>query len=125
HAPQSRGCHALLRQGAKLVESVQDILEELPATQQALARLTPDTAAMPHDATPPARSTSVTPIRATASPAEHPVLAALGFDPMGLDQLQGRTGWDTAALQAWLLEQELDGQVARLPGGLFQRMVRG
>lgn len=125
HAPQAKGCHALLRQGAKLVESVQDILEELPATQQALARLTPDTAAMPHDTTPPAPATSVTPIRATASPTEHPVLAALGFDPMGLDQLQGRTGWDTAALQAWLLEQELDGQVARLPGGLFQRVVRG
>lgn len=127
HAPQAKGCHALLRQGAKLVESVQDILEELPATQQALARLTRDTAPMPHDTAPSAATpaTAAAPLRATASTTEHPVLAALGFDPMGLDQLQGRTGWGTAALQAWLLEQELDGQVARLPGGLFQRVVRG
>lgn len=128
HAPQAKGCHALLRQGAKLVESVYDILEELPAAQQALAQLTRDTAAMQHDITPPSSPSSpsapATSACAPASAAEHPVLAALGFDPMGLDQLQARTGWGTAALQAWLLEQELDGQVARLPGGLFQRVVR-
>lgn len=111
HAPQSKGCHALLRQGAKLVETVQDILEEWPAAQPA---------------------PSISPAPAAAAPAlhrhpatEHPVLAALGFDPIGLDQLQARTGWPTPALQAWLLEQELEGAVARLPGGVFQRLVRG
>jgi DNA processing protein len=107
HAPQSKGCHALLRQGAKLVETVQDMLDELQP--------------WPNAATPAPAQTAATP---TATTAEHPLLAALGFDPMGLDQLQALTGWDTAALQAWLLEQELDGQVARLPGGLFQRLVR-
>lgn len=122
HAPQAKGCHTLLRQGAKLVESVQDILEELPATRQALARLTQDAAPV-SDAPVPAAA-AVPPGTTTTTTAEHPVLAALGFDPMGLDQLQGRTGWNTAALQGWLLEQELDGQVARLPGGLFQRLVR-
>lgn len=109
HASQSKGCHALLRQGAKLVETVQDMLDELPPW--------PDVAAPP----PAPAQTVATP---TAATAEHPLLAALGFDPMGLDQLQALTGWDTAPLQAWLLEQELDGQVARLPGGLFQRLVR-
>ncbi|MDR3003891.1 MAG: DNA-processing protein DprA [Acidovorax sp.] len=104
HAPQSKGCHALLRQGAKLVETVQDMLDELQPWPNAAA---------------PAQ-TAATP---TTASAEHPLLTALGFDPMGLDQLQALTGWDTAALQAWLLEQELDGQVARLPGGLFQRLV--
>ncbi len=52
---------------------------------------------------------------------EASLLAALGFDPVGLDALQARTGLDTAHLQAYLLTLELDGQVARLPGGLFQR----
>jgi DNA processing protein len=49
------------------------------------------------------------------------VLAALGFDPVGLDALQARTGMDTPTLQAKLMGLELQGQVARLPGGLFQR----
>ena len=55
----------------------------------------------------------------------NPVLAALGFDPLGLDALVARTGMDTASLQVMLLELELDGRVARLPGGLFQRLGRG
>lgn len=130
HAPQSKGCHALLRQGAKLVESVQDILEELPAAPLALQRLTDTdaaaaTATVLSDWPPAAASPLAPPVQMRAEAAEHPVLAALGHDPMGFDQLQARTGWDTPALQAWLLEQELDGAVARLPGGLFQRLVRG
>jgi len=102
HAPQSRGCHALLRRGAKLVETAQDVLEELrlPAAEQAPAS----------DAPPP------------AAPAHQEVLDALGFDPLGLDALVARTGLPAATLQVRLLELELDGQVARLPGGLFQRV---
>lgn len=119
HAPQSKGCHALLRQGAKLVETVQDILEEWPAPSAAATPTNADSAAAA-DATG-----AETPASPRSPPAEHPVLAALGFDPIGLDQLQARTGWPTPALQAWLLEQELEGAVARLPGGLFQRLVRG
>lgn len=104
HAPQSRGCHALLRQGAKLVETAQDVLEEL--------RLPAATAQAPAGA-------------AAAPPAAHAhqeVLDALGYDPMGLDALVARTGLDAATLQVRLLELELAGQVARLPGGLFQRL---
>jgi DNA processing protein len=52
------------------------------------------------------------------------VLQALAHDPVGLDVLQARTGWPTDRLQAHLLEMELDGLVARLPGGMFQRVVR-
>ena len=102
HAPQSRGCHALIRQGAKLVETAQDVLEEL--------RL-PTAGAAPASALP--------------STADDPLLAALGYDVLGLDQLQARSGYDTATLQARLLELELDGQLARLPGGLFQRVGMG
>lgn len=103
HSPQSKGCHALIRQGAKLVESAQDILEELRV---------PDPFAQ-------------VPLALDTSPPETALLALLGHDPVGLDALQARSGLDTARLQAELLDLELEGQVERLPGGLFQRVVRG
>lgn len=102
HSPQSRGCHALIRQGAKLVESVNDILEELPAPR-------------PPAAAPP------DPAPSGAGDARDPLLEALGFDPVHIDALSARTGWGAAELQARMLALELDGLVARLPGGLFQR----
>ncbi|MFY9513600.1 MAG: DNA-protecting protein DprA, partial [Rubrivivax sp.] len=52
---------------------------------------------------------------------DNPLLAALGHDPATLDALQARTGWPASELAAKLLELELEGRVARLPGGLFQR----
>ena len=107
HSPQSRGCHALIRQGAKLVESVQDILEEL--------RL--------EDAVrPTAANEAVAADRDPCAP-DDPLLDALGHDPVGLDALGARTGWATGDLQARLLELELDGHIARLPGGLYQRVA--
>ena len=104
HSPQSRGCHALIRQGAKLVETAQDVLEEL--------------------CWPGAVALAAPPSAAPAAPAPDPdgLLAALGADPVSLDALQARTGLDTPTLQARLLELELDGLVGRLPGGLFQRL---
>ena len=111
HSPQSRGCHALIRQGAKLVESVGDVLEELR-----------------FDA-PPAPSTAMSseqPLQAESANASEPgLLGELGFDPVSLDALCARTGYSAAELQARLLELELDGRVARLPGGLFQRVAAG
>jgi len=111
HSPQSRGAHALIRQGAKLVETAQDVLEELrwPATA---------TAATGTDSALPA-----SPSDASGSPGDvAALLQALGADPVGLDALQARTGLDTATLQARLLELELENRVGRLPGGLFQRL---
>ena len=98
HNAQSRGCHALIKQGAKLVETAQDILDEL------LAPAAPRQADLPLD-----------------GPLADPLLQALGEDPVTLDALLARTGESTAALTARLLELELDGHVARLPGGLYQR----
>jgi len=106
HSPQSRGCHLLIKQGAKLVESAQDVLEEL-RMPLSFAAVETAAAATVDDMTP----------------TEHLLLKALGFDAASLDTLQARTGWPTAQLQAQLLELELSGEVARLPGGLFVRIA--
>ena len=105
HSTQSKGCHALIKQGAKLVESAQDILEELQFATST-----------------PAVSTRTEEDK--VSPALAALLQALGFDPIGLDGLQARSGLPTPQLQAQLMELELGGLVARLPGGKFQRIAR-
>ncbi len=102
HAAQSQGCHALIKQGAKLVGSAQDILDELQGGP------TPHQAALPLEDT-----------------AADPLLGAMGEDPVTLDALMARTGEAAATLLARLLELELDGRVARLPGGLYQQRHAG
>ena len=101
HSPQAKGCHALIRQGAKLVETAAHILEEL-------APLSPPRTAE----------------RDPSPPSDDPVLTALGHDPASLDVLVARSGWPAHLLNAQLLTLELEGLVARLPGGLYQRLDR-
>lgn len=101
HSPQSRGSHQLIKQGAKLVETAQDVLEELRWG-------TPDTA----QTASPARSGN----------GDHALLAAMGFDPCGLDELGSRSGLTAEALSVMLLHLELDGRVASLPGGRYQQL---
>jgi DNA processing protein len=100
-SPLSRGCHALIQQGAKLAESPQDVLEELYPGRYA-------------SATPAAVARNGTPGDA--------LLEALGHDPVALDALAQRTGQSPAELNVRLLQLELEGRVARLPGQLFQRV---
>jgi DNA processing protein len=103
HSPQSRGCHTLIKQGAKLVDSADDILGELNWTPGA----------------------ALAPASAASRGADDPLLTALGHDPVTLDALLARTGESATVLSARLLELELDGRVARLPGGLYQRRGHG
>ncbi|MDA8455082.1 DNA-processing protein DprA [Acidovorax sp. GBBC 3334] len=121
HAPQSRGCHALIRQGAKLVESAQDVLEELRMPSPARASRPAPSVAETLDVI---GDRAVDPAAAESGP-HGALLSALGFDPVGLDALVARTGLDAARLQVALFELEMDGHVARLPGGRFQRMALG
>lgn len=97
HSPVARGCHQLIKQGAKLVETAQDVLEELGWQARTLPAPTPS--AVPSD----------------------PILAALGHDPCSLDELAGRTGLAADELLARLLALELSGEVAALPGNRYQR----
>jgi DNA processing protein len=103
HSPLSRGCHALIKQGAKLVDSAQDILEEFGQGSATSARSDAPDAPANGD----------------------PLLHALGYDPVSLEALVARTGRSAADLNGSLLELELDGRVARLPGQLFQRVAQG
>jgi DNA processing protein len=109
HATQARGCHALIKQGAKLIESAQDVLEELG---EAHTNLAPDFVA----------SSAMDTGAEDDIDMEDPLLLALGYDPVSLDALQARTGIPTPSLQAELMALELTGTVQRLPGGLFQRL---
>jgi DNA processing protein len=96
HSPHAKGCHALIKQGAKLVECAQDLLQELGMTGFA------------------ARS-------AAADPEVTGILAHLGYDPSDIDTLCARSGLTADVVSAMLLQLELDGKVAGLPGGLYQR----
>jgi len=114
-AAQSAGCHALIRQGAALVDSPAQVLEELGA----LPLLAPPPRTAADNANAPAADA------ADAADADDPVLRALGHDPLSIDALIDRCGWAAPALSAHLLTLELAGLVARLPGGLYQRRQAG
>src|SRR2546422_970284 len=97
HSPLSRGYHALIMQGAKLVESAQDVLEELGAAGA------PET-------------------RSPEPSGGHDLLDKMGFDPCDIDGLITRSGLTAEIVSAILLQLELEGKVAGLPGGLYQRV---
>ncbi|WP_028080972.1 DNA-processing protein DprA [Solimonas soli] len=112
HNPQARGCHALIRQGARLVETVDDLLEELgpllrPWLGTRLAEQMPTAAEAP---------------LAGDDPAAAAILAALGDELLTLDALVERTGQTVADLQTALTILELQGRIAPAAGGRYQRL---
>lgn len=106
HSPLAKGCHQLIRQGAKLVESAQDILEEIQVLNEQPTR---------H------QTQSSSDIKsADKSTASNELIDAAGHDPVSADELVLRTGLTMSTIQAHLLELELSGQLERLPGGMYQ-----
>ncbi|MDR0934555.1 MAG: DNA-processing protein DprA [Burkholderiaceae bacterium] len=109
HSPLSRGCHQLIRQGAKLVETAQDILEELPCHAQGT---------LPLSGKPDSRAAGTDAHGETGQ-----VLEALGFAPVDLDTLCASLGREVAGLSTILLEMEMNGLVELLPGGFYRRLA--
>ena len=106
HSPLSKGCHALIKSGAKLAESAEDVLSELSAFRRtgfASTRSRPDASGK-------------------AGEVDEPLLACMGFDPVDVDSLCARAGLPADRVSAELLRLELAGRVAVLPGGLYQRL---
>lgn len=104
HSPFSKGCHKLIKDGAKLVECAQDVLEEMhlkPAFMSAATPKAADPAQTPHSA----------------------LLEALGHDPADLNSLCERTALPAAVIAAALTELEIDGMIAVVPGGRYQRVA--
>ena len=99
HSPLSKGCHVLIKDGAKLVESAQDVLGELGslAPARTVAQSSPEVA--------------------------HELLEHLGYDPCNVDTLCQRSGLTPDTVSAMLLQLELEGRVASLPGGRYQRIA--
>ena len=109
HSPLAKGCHQLIRQGAKLVESAQDILEELrwqnpdtKSTQSSGAQIAPTN---------------------LSDPKLQSLLENMGHDALSVDQLIARSGLPVSSVQAALLNLELQGQIESLPGGQVRRLI--
>jgi DNA processing protein len=113
HNPLSRGCHELIRQGAKLTETAADILSELNFSAFFdQARAASGGLAAPSDSE-------------AGMDKDHKILLdALGFDPADLDMLVVRTGFKPEAVSSMMLILELEGHVQAAPGGLYSRVVR-
>lgn len=105
HSPLSKGCHQLIKQGAKLVESAQDILEELKYCDAG------------------SRASSTGQAAGSKDPVTDKLLTAMGFDPVDANLLAVRCELDAAALNGQLLRLEMEGLVEMLPGGIYRRVA--
>ena len=106
HSPMSKGCHALIKSGAKLVESAEDVLTELSGFRTSGYASTTGDEALPG---------------ANDAPG---LLAHMGHDPVDVDSLCARAGMSAEQVASELLRLELEGRVAALPGGLYQRLEK-
>jgi len=100
HSPQAKGCHQLIKQGAKLVDHIQDIIDELD---------------MAGSTAPTAENADL--------PQAHPLLEHMGYDAVSMETLVERSGLTSDNLCAMLLMLELENKVASLPGGRYQRIT--
>jgi DNA processing protein len=100
HSSLSKGCHVLIKEGAKLVESAADVLAELGIAQESAAA----------------------PARGSDAP-DDPLLDAMGFGPVTIDQIAQRVGGNAAAIGAGLARLQIEGRVAAMAGGRFQQIA--
>lgn len=100
HSPVSKGCHQLIKQGAKLVDDIQDIVDELGIISR-------------ENNFPESKK----------SLESNPLLDSMGFEPVTIEALLERSGLTSENLSAMLLMLELESKVASLPGGRYQRLV--
>jgi DNA processing protein len=103
HSPLARGCHDLIRQGARLVESAHDILNDFHGLQSHVSALKKPAPLPASDHT------------------DNDLLKIIGYDPVSLNVLAARAGLGTATISAQLLTLELDGQVEMMAGGMVRR----
>jgi DNA processing protein len=108
HNPLARGCHSLLRNGAKLVEEICDIIDELGQFQPAVSTRAPN-------------QRSISPAIPGLDQQQQMVVNNLGFEPTSMDTLIERTGFSADNLATSLLSLELAGLVSAVPGGLYMR----
>ena len=106
HSPLAKGCHVLIKSGAKLVESAEDVLTELSGFR------------------PSGYASTREPARPASGQAESGLLAHMGHDPVDVDSLCSRAGLSAEQVSSELLRLELDGRVTALPGGLYQRLEK-
>ncbi|ETF03289.1 DNA processing protein DprA [Advenella kashmirensis W13003] len=132
HSPLSRGCHALIRQGAKLVETADDILEELSRSGSAPVAPTPvgrkrDTSRNVAAGDPPAQARVARPPVAAgnliADPGQQRLLDTMGHDPVSMELLLVRLGISVGELAGQLTELEMLGKIVRLPDGRYLQRV--
>ncbi len=115
HSPLAKGCHQLIKQGAKLVESAQDILDEIQAFSAMATRAA-------HDADGAARTPTVS-SSAVLGTVEQKLLTIIGYDPVHVDMLATRAHMQASELSAVLLGMELGGAIESLSGGYVQRLL--
>lgn len=122
HSPLARGCHQLIRTGAKLVETADEIISELAPLAHGLGARLRERLQVPSQAA----ATSAAPVKSagrTRDPDYARLFAALGHDALGIDQLSERSGLPVAALSSMLLMLELDGEIVAARGGGYARRV--
>jgi DNA processing protein len=132
HNPLARGCHRLIREGARLVESAIEIVETLAPAARMLggelaARLLTESVGVTVD--PPLEKPVANPACLPRGRFENPeyeqILLELGHESATLDELVQRTGQSAAALSSLLLMLELEARIESLPGNRFQRLPDG
>jgi len=106
HSPLSKGCHALIKSGAKLVESAEDVLAELSGFR------------------PSGYASTTARAGSAAAPRSSGLLEHMGHDPMDVDSLCASAGMSAEQVASELLRLELEGRIAALPGGLYQRLEK-